>query len=240
MLFYLYLPHLPSQISFTLKCISRTFMHFLCPLCIKLTCLGSGLCESFHISELWVAHVRIWLVSELPRSSASARCYVLFVCKNEEQYTIELDSSFKQKAYFSHFISSLVNLYTHMHTRTYIIHQIEKQHQEDQRRKQKMMQGWWCYIKVENGRRKEGTGREDREGSKKEEVRRWGEWGREKGRPVSNQHYHTYSWLLLITNGLWKQKKMPFKVTSMLHFQLVRSFIICNQSIICKIFKLLQ
>lgn len=158
MLFYLYLPPLPSQISFTLKCISRTFVHLLCPLCIKLACLESGLCESFHIFELWVAHVRIWLVSELPGSSVSARCYVLFVCENEEQYTIELDSSFKQKAYFSHFISSLVNFYTHMHTRTYIIHQTEKQQQEDKRRQQKMTQGWWCYIKVENGRRKKGTG----------------------------------------------------------------------------------
>ena len=133
MLFYLYLPHLPSQISFTLKCIPRTFVHLSCHLCIKLTCLGSGLCESFHISQLWVAHVRIWLVSELPRSSTSARCYVLFECKNEEQYTIELDSSFKQKACFSHFISSLVDLYTHMHTQTHTIDQIEKQHLEDKR-----------------------------------------------------------------------------------------------------------
>lgn len=134
MLFYLYLPHLPSQISFTLKGISRTFMHLLCPLCIKLSCLESGLCESFHISELWVAHVRIWFVSELLGSSASARCYVLFVCKNRQKYRIELDISFKQKACFSHFISSLVDLYTHMHTRTHTIHQIEKQHQEDKRR----------------------------------------------------------------------------------------------------------
>lgn len=210
MLFYLYLPHLPSQISFTLKCISRTFVHLSCPLCIKLTCLGSGLCDSFHISELWVAHVRIWLVSELPGSSASARCYVLFVCKNEEQYTIELDSSFKQKAYFFpfHFFSSEF-IYTYAHT--------DIHHSSDRettwRRSKKVAENdaglMMLYKsrewKEERRDRERGQGGKQKGGSQK--LRRMRQWTRQ-----ASKHPALSYILMIATHHKWtvKAKKNAF------------------------------
>ena len=215
-------------------------MHLSCPLYIHLTCLESGLCESLHISELWEAPVRTWLVSKLPKSSTSARCYVLLCARLRKKYTIELDSSFKQKAYFSHFISSFVNVHVHIHTQTSIIHQIEKQYEEDKRRQQKMMHIWWCYIKVEEGK-EERRDRESGHGGKQEgrslKVRQMRQWtGQATEQPALSYIF------IIATHNKWavKAKKMPFKVTSIFHLQPVISFIICYPWITCKIIKLFQ
>jgi hypothetical protein len=73
-----------SEKFFDLKHEFRKLTHLLFLLYVKLVCLSSDLCKSFHISEFQVPHVRIQILSRLPYSSGNTEFYILFVCKYEE------------------------------------------------------------------------------------------------------------------------------------------------------------
>ena len=124
--------------------------------------------------------------------------------------------------------TSLLPQLIQTHTHTNNTHHIEKQLQGEKARQQEIILGRWrCCLKMEGGMRR-WLRREAKEAEPS--AVQWAAW------------CAMHSWLLVMVTGYeGKGKEMTFKTNFHFTFSICgRSLMTCNQSMICKIIKLLH